>query len=111
MPRVGPTVGTVTTCESSVMRLSAPVRLNTAVAIGSIIETADPKVTSRITIAAVMPMSSLLSVWGLETFCPSWPPAATVRSASSIGCSMLSTSCSISSLVYLPIDSLRPIEM
>ena len=48
-----------------------------AVRIGSSIATTVPNVNVRITIAAMIPISSLDSVAGLDTFCPSWPPVST----------------------------------
>ena len=48
-----------------------------ALRIGSSIETTVPNVSVRITIAAMIPISSLDSVAGLETFWPSWPPVST----------------------------------
>ena len=36
-----------------------------------------PKMKVRITIAAMIPISSLDSVDGLDTFWPSWPPVST----------------------------------
>ena len=48
-----------------------------AVTIGSSIATTVPSANVRITIAAMMPISSLVSVDGLDTFWPSWPPVCT----------------------------------
>jgi hypothetical protein len=48
-----------------------------ALMIGSSIATIVPNVKVRITIAARIPMSSLDSVPGLETFWPSCPPVCT----------------------------------
>ena len=50
---------------------------NTAVTIGNSIAVTVPNVNVRITIAAKIPISSLDSVEGLETFCPNWPPVST----------------------------------
>ena len=47
-----------------------------ALRIGSSIETTVPNANVRITIAAMIPISSLDSVEGLETFWPSWPPVS-----------------------------------
>jgi hypothetical protein len=48
-----------------------------AFTIGSSIATTEPNVSVRITMAAMIPMSSLDSVDGLDTFWPSWPPVCT----------------------------------
>ncbi len=65
---VGATVGTVTTCPR--IRMMASVRASATIAfrIGSSIATIVPKVSVRMTIAAMIPISSLDSVDGLETF-------------------------------------------
>ena len=74
---VGATVGTVITCPSSLMIASASVSPMIASRIGSSIEATVPNVNDRITIAAQIPISSLISVEGFETFWPSWPPVST----------------------------------
>ena len=56
-----------------------------ALRIGSSIAATVPNVSVRITIAAMIPISSLDSVEGLETFCPSWPPVSTSRPAALAG--------------------------
>ena len=68
---VGATVGTVATWPS--MRITASVESSAkiAVTIGSSIEVTVPKVIVRITIAAMIPTSSLDSVEGFDTFWPS----------------------------------------
>ena len=48
-----------------------------ALRIGSSIDTTVPNVNVRITIAAMIPISSLDSVAGLDTFWPSCPPVST----------------------------------
>ena len=70
-----------------------------AVTMGRTIETAEPKVSSRITRATAIPIASLVSVAGGVAFCPSWPPAATSRPAASIGFWIRSTIRSASSAV------------
>src|SRR6201996_3424412 len=74
---VGATVDTVAAWLRIVMieRVVASARM--AVRIGSSIATTVPKVSVRITIAAMIPISSLVSVDGLDTFAPSWPPVST----------------------------------
>src|SRR5262245_3683957 len=56
-----------------------------AATIGNIIETTVPNVYVRMTIAARIPISSLHSVDGLETFWPSSPPVSTWIPADSAG--------------------------
>ena len=56
-----------------------------AVMIGSSIAVTVPNVNVRITIAAMIPISSLDSVDGFETFWPSWPPVCTSSPAASAG--------------------------
>ena len=67
------------------MIASVPSRPTIALRIGSSIETTVPKVSVRITIAAMIPISSLDSVAGLDTFCPSWPPVWTSSPAAFAG--------------------------
>ncbi len=69
------------------MRITASVesRANTAVTIGSNIDVMVPKVIVRITIAAMMPTSSLDSVDGFDTFWPSCPPVSTWSPAACAG--------------------------
>ena len=74
---VGATVGTVTTWPSMRMIASVESSAKIAVRIGSSIAVTVPKVNVRMTIAAMIPISSLDSVDGLETFWPSWPPVST----------------------------------
>jgi len=78
-------VGTVTTCPSILITASVSASAITASMIGITIETTVPKVKARITIAARIPISSLDSVAGLETFCPNGPPVSTVSPASFAG--------------------------
>ena len=56
-----------------------------AAAIGSTIAVTVPKTTTRISIAAAMPISSLVLVSGLEILVPSWPPASTCTPVPSAG--------------------------
>ena len=56
---------------------SVAARPRIALRMGSSIATTVPKVTVRITIAATIPISSLDSTAGLDTFWPSWPPVST----------------------------------
>ena len=69
------------------MRITASVESSAkiAVTIGSSIEVTVPKVIVRITIAAMMPTSSLDSVDGFDTFWPSCPPVSTCRPAALAG--------------------------
>ncbi len=67
------------------MIASAVSRAMIALRIGSTIAATVPNANVRITIAARIPISSLISVEGLETFCPSWPPVCTSRPAASAG--------------------------
>ncbi len=78
---VGATVGTVSAWPSMRMIASVASRPKIALRIGSSIETTVPNVNARMTIAATIPISSLDSVAGLETFCPSCPPVSTSRPA------------------------------
>ena len=48
-----------------------------ALMIGRNIATTVPNVSVRMTAAAMIPISSLDSVEGFESFCPSCPPVAT----------------------------------
>jgi hypothetical protein len=82
---VGATVGTVMTWLRIWTMESVVASPRTAVAIGTSIATAVPKVNVRITIAAMIPTSSLDSVDGLDTFRPSCPPVSTCRPAASAG--------------------------
>ena len=75
--RVGATVETVIAWPRMVMIDSVEARARIAVRIGSSIATTVPKVSVRITIAAMIPISSLISVDGVDTFWPSWPPVST----------------------------------
>ncbi len=74
---VGATVDTVIAWLRMVIIDSAEARARIAVKIGSSIATTVPKVSVRITIAAMIPISSLVSVDGVDTFWPSWPPVST----------------------------------
>jgi hypothetical protein len=65
---VGATVGTVATCSSIRMIASVDSSPRIAVKIGSTIATTVPNVNVRIAIAAMIPISSLDSVDGFETF-------------------------------------------
>ena len=75
--RVGATVDTVIAWLKIWMIDSAEASPRIAVTIGSSMATTVPNVNVRITIAAIMPISSLSSVAGLDTFWPSWPPVST----------------------------------
>ncbi len=68
---VGATVGTVATCPSMRMIASVASRPKIALRIGKSIETTVPNVNVRMIIAAMIPISSLDSVAGFETFWPS----------------------------------------
>ena len=65
---VGATDGTVVTWPSMRMIASDASSAKIALRIGSSIETTVPNANVRITIAAMIPISSLDSVEGLETF-------------------------------------------
>ena len=67
---VGAVVGMSATWLRSVTTLRPHSRPSTAVRIGSPIATAEPKTSSRMTIAAAMPILSLAPVSGLDS---SWP--------------------------------------
>ena len=82
---VGATVGTVITWPSMRMIASVSSSARIALRIGSSIATTVPNVNVRITIAATIPISSLDSVEGFETFCPSCPPVSTSRPAAFAG--------------------------
>ena len=56
-----------------------------ALRIGRTIATTVPNVRVRMTIAAMIPISSLDSVEGLETFVPSCPPVSTSSPAARAG--------------------------
>ena len=71
MASVGATVETVATWLSMRMIASVQASARIALIIGSSIATMVPKVKVRITIAATIPISSLDSVDGLDTFWPS----------------------------------------
>ena len=80
------------------MRMIASVASSPTIAlrIGSSIETTVPNVNVRMIIAAMIPISSLDSVAGLETFWPSWPPVSTSSPAAFAGSApemIFSTSC------------------
>ena len=77
MARVGATVDTVVTWLRIVTTDSVEARPRIAVRIGSSIATTVPNTNVRITIAAMIPISSLDSVDGVDTFWPSWPPVCT----------------------------------
>jgi hypothetical protein len=68
---VGATVDTVVTWLNIRMTDSAEASARIAARIGSSIATTVPKVNVRITAAAMIPISSLDSVAGLDTFWPS----------------------------------------
>ena len=70
---VGATLGTVVTWPSRRMIASEVSSARTALRIGSTIAATVPNANVRITIAAMIPISSLISVEGLETFCPAGP--------------------------------------
>ncbi len=93
---VGATVGTVITWPSMRMIASVEASANTAVTIGSTIATNVPNVKARMIIAAMIPINSLDSVEGVETFWPSWPPVCTSKPALLSGfdaVSMMSCAC------------------
>src|SRR5215467_11654854 len=75
--RVGATVETVNAWLKIWTIDSVEASPKIAVTIGSSIATTVPNVNVRITIAAMMPISSLISVAGLDTLAPSWPPVST----------------------------------
>ena len=75
--RVGATVDTVVAWLMSWMMDSVEASPRIAVRIGSSIATTVPNTNVRISIAAMIPISSLDSVDGLDTFWPSWPPVCT----------------------------------
>ena len=74
---VGATVDTVNAWLKIWMIDSVAASPRIAVTIGSSMATTVPNVNVRITIAARMPISSLLSVDGLDTSWPSTPPVCT----------------------------------
>ena len=82
---VGATVGTVATWPSMRMIASVASSARIALRIGSSIDTTVPNVSVRMTIAAMIPISSLDSVAGFETFWPSWPPVCTSSPAAFAG--------------------------
>ena len=82
---VGATVGTVVTWPRMRMIASVESSPKIAVMIGTSIAVIVPNVNVRITIAAMIPTSSLDSVAGLETFWPSWPPVSTSSPAAFAG--------------------------
>ena len=82
---VGATEGTEIAWPSRRMIASDVSSATIALRIGSSIETTVPNANVRITIAAMIPISSLISVEGLETFCPSCPPVSTSRPAAFAG--------------------------
>jgi len=82
---VGATDGTVIAWPSRRMIASDVSSATIALRIGSSIETTVPNANVRITIAAMIPISSLISVEGLDTFWPSCPPVCTSRPAALAG--------------------------
>ena len=70
MASVGATLGTSTTCPSSLISESAAISPATAVMIGRIIAVTVPKANSRMITAAASPTASLLSVSAFDTACP-----------------------------------------
>src|SRR5262249_23531919 len=74
---VGATEDTVTEWLRSCTIASVEASPTIAFRIGSAIATTVPKTSVRITIAAMIPISSLISVEGLDTFWQSWPPVST----------------------------------
>ena len=76
---------TVVTWLNIRMTDSAEASARIAVRIGSSIATTVPNVNVRITAAAMIPISSLDSVAGLDTFWPSWPPVSTSIPAACAG--------------------------
>ena len=91
--RVGATVGTANTWPSSRMIASVSISPTIASRIGSSIDAMVPNVSERITIAAMIPTSSLLSVEGLEIFWPSCPPVSTCRPAALAGAAASTIAC------------------
>ncbi len=85
MASVGDTVGTVNTCSSIWTIDSVVTSAKIAVRIGRTIAVIVPKVNARMNIAAMIPISSLDSVEGFETFSPSCPPVCTSRPAACAG--------------------------
>ena len=76
---VGATSGTATRWPSSETMLRPQMSPKIATAIGRTIAVTVPKTTTRMSIAAAMPMISLVFASALEIFVPSWPPASTAR--------------------------------
>jgi hypothetical protein len=83
--RVGPTVGMLRRWPSSPMRPSAVARPSTAVTMGMPIATRLPKVRARISMAAIRPTTSLLSVGDLDRTPPRLPPTLTSTPARRAG--------------------------
>ena len=82
---VGAIVGTVTTWPRSPISESPASSPSTAETIGSPIATSVPKVKARMIIAAIRPITSLLSVSGSESSVPTEPPTATSMPACRAG--------------------------
>ena len=82
---VAPVDGMFTMCPLRPTMPRATLRATTAVMIGIPIATRLPSTRLRITIAAAMPTTSLLSVGSLDSVLPSDPPASTSMPASRAG--------------------------
>jgi hypothetical protein len=80
-------------CPNSETMLRPPISPAIATPIGRTIDVTVPKTSTRIRTATAIPINSLDSVAGFESFEPSWPPASTptapcapARAVSRIAC-------------------------
>ena len=95
---VVPTSGTAKRCPTRPMPVRPTARPTTAEMIGMPMATIDPNARVRMIIATMIPMSSLLSVAGVDSSEPIEPPAATSMPSGSAGFSAASrTACASSS--------------
>ncbi len=73
------------TCSSNCTIDNVEINAKIAVRIGNSIAVIVPNVNARMNIAAIIPINSLDSVEGLETFKPSCPPVSTCSPADCAG--------------------------
>ena len=102
---VGAIEGTVAACPRITIKESPATSPSTAETIGKPIATSVPKVNARMTIAAAIPITSLLSVSAGESLLPTEPPTATCRPAFTPGLPASRTLCAMSSVRVSPLTS------
>ncbi len=101
------TVGTAVAWPMAVMSARVVSSPRIAVTIGSAIAVTVPNASTRITTAAAMPIASLLSVDGRDSFWPTYPPTA--GSSPALAAGSAASRMSWASVVVVPPDPMSSV--